>query len=191
MGRPREFEIDAALQAAMQVFWRKGYEGASLPELLNAMGIARGSFYKAFPDKRSVYLSALERYHEQVVSPAVRTLAATPDGADAIADLLRNASRLAAEEERRGCLLCNASSEHGGADKEVQARLLAMHREIEDGLSLAVARTHKGRTLTHAQQREEAGRLNALYIGLRIMARAGYPASELDALINQATAPFR
>lgn len=191
MGRPREFEIDAAMDAAMQVFWRKGYDGASLPELLEAMGIARGSFYKAFPDKRSVYLSALERYHEQIVAPAVRTLTAAPNGGDGIIGLLRNATRLAAEEERRGCLLCNASSEHGTADADVQARVLAMHRDIEDGLATAVARTAKGRALTHEQQRQEAARLNALYIGLRVMARAGYAAEALDALILEAAAPFR
>ena len=47
MARPREFEIDDALQDAMAVFWRKGYDGASLPDLLDGMGIARGSLYKA------------------------------------------------------------------------------------------------------------------------------------------------
>ncbi|WP_083240598.1 TetR/AcrR family transcriptional regulator [Methyloceanibacter methanicus] len=62
MGRPREFDIDKALDRAMGVFWQKGYEGASLQDLLQAMQIARGSLYKAFEDKHSIYLAALDRY---------------------------------------------------------------------------------------------------------------------------------
>ena len=62
MARPREFDIDEALERAMDVFWTKGYDGASLQDLLEAMNIARGSLYKAFQDKHSVYLAALDRY---------------------------------------------------------------------------------------------------------------------------------
>ena len=59
MGRPREFDVDKALDRAMGVFWQKGYEGASLQDLLHAMEIARGSLYKAFEDKHSIYLAPL------------------------------------------------------------------------------------------------------------------------------------
>ncbi|NJM33970.1 MAG: hypothetical protein HC850_03830 [Rhodomicrobium sp.] len=58
MARPREFDTDEAIEKAMQVFWEKGH-GAALPDLLGGMEIARGSFYKAFSDKKSVYLMAL------------------------------------------------------------------------------------------------------------------------------------
>src|SRR5581483_7587401 len=74
MARPREFDIDEALERAMAVFWAKGYEGASLQDLLKAMRIARGSLYKAFHDKRHIYLAALDHYDRTVVEENVERL---------------------------------------------------------------------------------------------------------------------
>ncbi|MCV6546005.1 MAG: TetR/AcrR family transcriptional regulator, partial [Cohaesibacter sp.] len=63
-----------ALHGAMDIFWVQGYAATNLPDLLKAMGITRGSFYKAFVDKRSVYLAALDFYDQNVVSSAVTLL---------------------------------------------------------------------------------------------------------------------
>jgi AcrR family transcriptional regulator len=63
-GRPREFDTDKALDAALKVFWRKGYEGASLPELTKAMGINRPSLYAAFGNKEALFRKVLDRYAE-------------------------------------------------------------------------------------------------------------------------------
>src|SRR5215212_1579071 len=62
MGRPREFDIDQALDRALKVFWRKGYEGASLPALTKAMGINRPSLYAAFGNKEALFRQAIDRY---------------------------------------------------------------------------------------------------------------------------------
>ena len=74
MARPREFDIDQALDRAMGVFWEKGYEGASLQDLLEAMKIARGSLYKAFDDKRGIYLASLDRYDQTIVEQEIAVL---------------------------------------------------------------------------------------------------------------------
>src|SRR5579859_3096090 len=63
-GRPREFDAEKALDAALAVFWRKGYEGASLPDLTEAMGINRPSLYAAFGNKEDLFHLALDRYAE-------------------------------------------------------------------------------------------------------------------------------
>src|ERR1700730_3969297 len=62
MGRPRSFDIDRALDRALQVFWRKGYEGASLSDLTKAGGVNRPSLYAAFGDKKAMFRKALNRY---------------------------------------------------------------------------------------------------------------------------------
>jgi len=64
MARPREFDVDAALERAMQVFWAKGYESTSLDDLCEATGLGRSSLYAAFGDKHGLCLRALDRYEE-------------------------------------------------------------------------------------------------------------------------------
>src|SRR5437016_7336822 len=76
VGRPRAFDVDQALDQALKVFWRKGYEGASLPDLTRAMGINRPSLYAAFGNKQSLFCKALHRYHEQHSDYLRRALAA-------------------------------------------------------------------------------------------------------------------
>src|ERR1700722_8214731 len=65
MGRPREFDVDEALDQAMEVFWRKGFEGTSIPDLTEAMGINRPSLYAAFGNKESLFGKVLDRYSEK------------------------------------------------------------------------------------------------------------------------------
>ena len=62
MGRPREFDLDKALEHALQVFWRKGYEGASMADLTETMGITKPSLYAAFGNKEELFRKALDRY---------------------------------------------------------------------------------------------------------------------------------
>ena len=114
MARPREFDIDAALDRAMQVFWTKGYDGASLPDLLEAMNIARGSLYKAFRDKRSIYLAALDLYDRVEIQQAVDVLGdrGTGDGSGRIRLFLDDARvAVVKRNDRRGCFMCNAAVE--------------------------------------------------------------------------------
>lgn len=66
VGRPREFDPDLALQKALEVFWKKGYEGASLPDLTEAMGINKPSIYATFGNKEQLFLKAIELYETQV-----------------------------------------------------------------------------------------------------------------------------
>ncbi|MEV0642887.1 TetR/AcrR family transcriptional regulator [Streptomyces sp. NPDC050619] len=74
IGRPRGFDADEALERAMRVFWEQGYEGASLTDLTNAMGITRTSMYAAFGNKDELFRKALERYTEGPASYADRAL---------------------------------------------------------------------------------------------------------------------
>ncbi|MGB3377417.1 TetR/AcrR family transcriptional regulator [Allopontixanthobacter sediminis] len=102
-GRPREFDKDEVLGAALQVFWQKGYEGASLSDLTDAMGITRPSLYAAFGNKEALFLQALDRYEKDklaYIGEAVDALTAR-----AVAEnLLLGAVEVATGGESRGCM---------------------------------------------------------------------------------------
>src|SRR6202167_1789734 len=96
MGRPREFDTDAALEKAMRLFWTKGYEGTSVADLTETLGISRPSLYAAFGDKQSMFRAALERY------------AAGPEGYVAAA-LGKPTAREVAEQPLKGAADLQAS----------------------------------------------------------------------------------
>src|ERR1700759_424078 len=75
-GRPREFDLDQALAAALRVFWAKGYEGASLTDLTEAMGITRPSLYAAFGNKEALFRKALDLYERDKLAYVANALAA-------------------------------------------------------------------------------------------------------------------
>src|SRR5215211_3297202 len=104
-GRPREFNADQALDKALKVFWKKGYEGASLPELTRAMGINRPSLYAAFGNKEGLFRKALDRYAEGPAAYVGEALA-EPTARGVAERLLRGAAELlAGPRSPRGCLL--------------------------------------------------------------------------------------
>src|SRR5437762_10822949 len=104
-GRPREFDTEQALDAALEVFWRKGYEGASLPDLTEAMGINRPSLYAAFGNKEELFRTVVTRYVE---GPAafVREALEEPTARGVAERLLSAAVDLVTDPRNpRGCLL--------------------------------------------------------------------------------------
>lgn len=187
MARPREFDIDEALERAMQVFWTKGYDGASLPDLLAAMKIARGSLYKAFQDKRSIYLAALDRYDRTGIQQAVDVLGdrGTGDGSARIRLFLESANAaVVRRKDRRGCFMCNAAVEQAPMDAEVRERVVAMMKRMERAVVAAL--DDSGRALSWSVKRRAQVALMLInaYLGLRILARSGAPPRDLTTVIE-------
>jgi len=128
LGRPRAFDIDKALDRALKVFWRKGYEGASLSELTKAMGINRPSLYAAFGDKESLFRKVLERY-EQGPTAFIREALAEPT-ARRVAEhlLLGAAASMCGHGHPQGCMLVQGALAAGDSAEPVR-RELAQHRQ--------------------------------------------------------------
>src|SRR5277367_6742922 len=107
LGRPREFDTDAALEKAMRLFWAKGYEGTSLADLTESLRISRPSLYAAFGDKQTLFRAALKRY---AAGPASYVAAAIgqPTAREVAEHLLRGAADLqTGSHNPRGCLTVN------------------------------------------------------------------------------------
>ncbi len=127
MGRPREFEVDEAAQALLDVFWAKGYEGASLSDIEAATRLKKQSLYRVFHSKRGMYLAALAAYDRDHVAAAGDILGKAADARAGFAALLNGVVDSAiASGDRRGCFLCNASVDQAPLDPETSAGVSAM-----------------------------------------------------------------
>jgi len=124
-GRPREFNLEEALDRALQVFWRKGYEGTSLPDLTAAMGINRPSLYAAFGNKEELFRKALDRY---IAGPGayVREALNEPTARAVAERLLCGAAELLTDPRHpRGCLAVQGALACGQAADSIRRELIA------------------------------------------------------------------
>ena len=134
MGRPRAFDIEKALDCALQVFWRKGYEGTSLSDLTKAMGINRPSLYAAFGNKEALFRKALDRYAE---GPAAYVYEALdePTARAVAARLLRGAVDLLTDPRTPpGCLMVQGALASGDAAESIRRELIARRAAAEAAL---------------------------------------------------------
>ncbi|MEM9578936.1 MAG: TetR/AcrR family transcriptional regulator [Pseudomonadota bacterium] len=175
MARPREFEYETALGGAMDIFWRQGYRATNLPELLDAMGLTRGSFYKAFGEKEATYLQALDHYDAKVVSRAVEMLE-TCDLETATACLAQLFQSDASDN--RGCFICNAMVEMGVDNPAVASKANAMAARLRDAI-LNVLDRFPG-TAKAANRSEMADLILHLYFGKQAMGKSGGPSADWE-----------
>ncbi|MGY5011306.1 TetR/AcrR family transcriptional regulator [Streptomyces sp. 900105755] len=142
-GRPRGFDADAALDRAVEVFWRQGYEGASLSDLTEAMGINRTSMYAAYGNKEELFRRAVARYAEADMAYARDALTRPTAYAVIEAFLRANADALTRADRPPGCLSVQGGLAEGGDNGHIAAFLaesrLAGERALADRLARAVA----------------------------------------------------
>lgn len=111
-GRPREFELDDALDAAMNAFWLHGYESTSMADLVEATGVKKGSLYKAFGDKHALFVSSLERYMQKMEAELAPILMSAPTATVAVRRWIEFAQGTGSSDEcPRGCMIVNTISE--------------------------------------------------------------------------------
>lgn len=122
MGRLKEFELQEALGKAMNVFWKKGYDNASLKDLLSEMNILNGSFYNTFGNKKSLFLKTLEFYGEEVTAKRAVYLTSNNSFREGIRSLFEDIFTCYCDKETpKGCLLVNSLSSELLKDKEILA----------------------------------------------------------------------
>jgi TetR/AcrR family transcriptional repressor of nem operon len=174
MARPREFDRDAALDRAMIAFWASGYEATSIEDLVDRMGIQRGSLYGTFGDKRTLFLAALERYQQVVARELFEALDAPGSGLAAIRRFfhLRVASAL---DRRRpaGCLMTNSAVELSRRDRGVATRIGGSLGKMEAAFGRALDRARAAGELAPGRDLRALARfLTASAQGLSVMAKA-------------------
>lgn len=133
MARPREFEIDEALDKAMDAFWSKGYEATSMADLTEAMGLKKGSIYTAFGDKHSLFIDALTKYTDTTYAHFKTIFAEAKTPYEGMRMFLTDAlvDYASGGKERKGCFATNTLVELGPHDSEVNNILKRQYERIE------------------------------------------------------------
>lgn len=188
-GRPRSFCTDTALDRAMTVFWRKGYEGATLSDLTEAMGIGPPSLYAAFGNKEGLFRAVLERYDARRQA-MMETVLAAPDPRSVARLFLESVAQFAVDTEGRnppGCLLVQSGLTC--ADEDIP-QALAQHRaEKERVLRERFERDCKDGALPKSADPAALARyLVTMANGMSVQAAAGASSAELMGIANIALA---
>ena len=187
LGRPRSFETGKALDAAMKVFWCKGYEGASLSNLTKAMGINRPSLYAAFGDKESLFRKVLDRYDSgpaAYVQEALNQLTARA----AIEKLMEGAADVAtASGNPRGCLFVQSALACGDKAEGIRNDLILRRDAGEKAVRLRLKRAQAEGDLPQDANPADLARYVVTVIqGIAVQAAGGATRNELRRVIENA-----
>ncbi|MBW5433321.1 TetR/AcrR family transcriptional regulator [Bradyrhizobium canariense] len=173
-GRPREFDMDTALDRAVRVFSERGYHATSIGDLTTAMRLATGSVYKAFRDKHAVFLAAFERYvalrQEQTRSAAAKGA----NGRERLRNMLLSyVAHSQGSEGRRGCLVVGSAVELSAVDPVVAA-LVSARLETNEGFIAGLIREGQadGSIPRHVAADDTARLMICITQGLRVVGKA-------------------
>ena len=187
-GRPRSFDRDAALAAALGVFWRRGFRDASLDDLTAACGVSRPSLYAAFGDKSALFAAALDLYREREVAPLLAILDVPGDGRGAVRAFLADAAARYTDPDRpAGCLVALHGAGAGGSDEAVSDLAAAAADATRAALK---ARLVMSRAAGELPAGEPVGPLADLFAavlhGLSTAAKLGRSRRDLLAVVDTA-----
>lgn len=191
MGRPRAFDVEEALDAALCVFWRKGYEGTSYADLTEAVGVERPALYAAFGNKEALFRAVLARYYERYLDffPEAMALATSRE---VVAHLLDRSVELGTRyPDHTGCLGLNGGLA-GSDEAESVRRLVAEQRSegetmLRERLERAKA---EGDLPASADPEALAAFVMAVVHGMAVQAKAGFSREKLQAVAAQAIATW-
>ena len=186
VGRPLQFDPEKALDAATEVFWSGGYEGTSLQDLLNAMGLSKSSFYQAFGSKQQLFERCLCRYRENLAETMLANLGRATSGRQFIEDMLYSAAAEARQETKpRGCLVMNTANEFARSDETVAGWVTQGMDRFRGVFAAAVRRGQEDGTIAKDKDPETL----ALYLvsnmsGLKTMAKAGVAENDSKQIVR-------
>lgn len=191
-GRPRSFDREQALDAAMRVFWAKGYASASMSELTAAMGIASPSLYAAFGSKEGLFREAIERY-VAVNSASFWAIMEAPTARESVEGLLRKAvEAFSCPDSPAGCMVLHTATEMGELSPELTQGLCELRASNADILARRLERgVQDGDVAAGTDVRAVADFFATVHKGLSLSAKGGASREELDSVVTSAMAAWK
>ena len=185
MGRPRNFAIADAESNLLDVFWSKGFEGSSVRDLCAATGQRPASLYAAFGDKDQMFLAALRRYEGWISEQ----LTPERDGRHGVDHVLETTCQLTIEDQdRRGCLIINSVAERENLSSEANAAINKSFDTLRELLTRQVLASFDDAPPAGSAQMVDL--LTGATISIRLLGRAGAPASQLRSMSAGAREAF-
>jgi len=185
-GRPRQYDEAMALEAAVQVFWTKGFSSTSLDDLSAAMGMNRPSIYRAFGDKQAIYRKALMQFCKAMEDTFARTLLAEKDLGKALAAFYIAATTTYTDgDQPKGCMVMSTAVAAATSHPEIQADLLAIIRDLDKKMAARFQQAvDDGQLPTSVDPKGRAAIAQSLLHSLSLRARAGESPRQLRRLIS-------
>ncbi|MBB5778020.1 TetR/AcrR family transcriptional regulator [Nonomuraea jabiensis] len=186
MGRPKQFDPDVAVEQAMQVFWRKGYASTTPQDLVDALGIGKGSLYNTFGSKHALFEAALSRYRDSQAAALIEMLEEPGPVKDRLRRALRSLSEMdLADPDRRGCMAVNTAAELGQSDESAAQLVRRMLDRTEDAFHALV---EEGRRTGEIAADRDARAIGSLLlntvVGMRLLARVADGPDRLTRVID-------
>lgn len=174
MARPREFDQEAVLNKAMELFWQKGYERTSIQDLVQHTGVHRGSLYDTFGDKNQLFLACLDRFREVSKDRAFSILEEEGNPRELLQRFFQKLIDIAMSDDtgRRGCLIANTAMELGAVDPIISFRIAAYTLDMEMSFYRFLMRAQQKGCLKTKNSVQEAARfLLSIRNGLYVLAK--------------------
>ena len=183
-GRPRQFDDERVIDAALELFWQKGFRNTTTRDLESVSGLTSSSLYNAFGSKHEIFAQALMRYQRRITTTLVGPLEESTLGLEALDQFFASLESWIQREGRRGCLLVNMMAEDGGTTNELTK--IARHYRVRmtQAFSATLHRAVSLGELPASDVTSRAALLVAQVLGINLAARAGAGSTELRDLIG-------
>lgn len=184
----KSFDMDDAVARAMKVFWAKGYEATSIADLVDGMGINKGSLYNAFGSKKDLFTRVVLKYDRENQRETIAHLEALDDPIVALTTLFDGLiAESAADTERKGCFLVNTALELPSHDEDIREMIKSAFADMEAFLkNQIVLGQERGAIPEEVKADETAKSILSLIVGLRVLARGVFDVAALRAIKSDA-----
>ena len=173
MGRVRKFDVEEALDVALEMFWQQGFDGTPIQALCQAMDLQPGSVYAAFGSKRNLFVATVRRYIETVSAEAVDRINGAPSGLQGLREYFARLVDAMVDGKRQwGCLITNSLVEFAARDPELAGMFQLHLARLQTSFAAALARARADGELRRGAGPESASMLVAVVQGMNVMAKS-------------------
>jgi TetR/AcrR family transcriptional regulator, transcriptional repressor for nem operon len=186
MARTKEFDTDEVLGKAIDLFWDKGYNGCSMQDVVDGLGLSRSSIYETFGDKRQLFLEALKKYQREGLAAMAEDINTTSDIRQSLTKVFESILPQSQDSPlQKGCFMVNSAVELASQDPEIAEIVRVNRLEVEDILCKAIEKGQQsGQLASTLAPRSIARFIYTSLSGIRVTARSGTDRKTLEDIIR-------